>query len=107
MCSLCGVLGAEAQWSDAAGGRGAFAGRQGQVTRRQERQRRVRLANRVLGHYGLTIADFAGQSYVLRSPTGRSEIVPDLAAVWQAAGKLAGRPCDPLDPALLIALEHP
>jgi hypothetical protein len=37
----------------------------------------------------------------LRSRTGKSEIVANLAALWPAAEVLAGRPFDPLDPKIL------
>jgi hypothetical protein len=102
MCGLCGVFEGEAHWTDAAGpdpppGEGR--------TRRQERLYRVALANQVLEHYGLTLTDWAGTSYVLGSRTGRSEIVQHLTALWPVAERIAGRRCDPLDPALLAALE--
>jgi hypothetical protein len=103
MCSLCGILGADAHWTDQVTDPGAA---QASGTRRQERLQRCALANRVLAHYRLRLADFEGRSYVLRSATGRSEIVPDLAGMWAAAERLAGRPCDPLDPALIAALER-
>jgi hypothetical protein len=105
MCSLCGMLGAEDHWTDAAGPKGG-SGVPLRATRRQERQRRAALANRVLGRYGLKLADFEGQSYVLSSRTGRTEIVPHLVGMWSAAEQLASRPCDPLDPELLAALEQ-
>ena len=105
MCSLCGMLGAAQHWTEGAGSEGAFAGRM-PATRRQERQRRAALANRILGRYGLKLADFEGQSYVLSSRTGRSEIVPDLIGMWSAAERLAGRECDPLEPGLIEALEQ-
>jgi hypothetical protein len=101
MCSLCGILGADGHWTDAVADPGA-----GQGTRRQERLQRCALANRVLAHYRLTLADFEGRSYVLRSATGRFELVPDLAGMWAGAERLAGRPCDPLDPALIATLER-
>ena len=111
MCSLCGILGADGHWTDrvadpresepAAPGPEQTSG-----SRRQERLQRCALANRVLAHYRLKLADFEGQSYLLRSATGRSELVPDLVGMWAAAERLAGRPCDPLDPALMRALEH-
>ena len=107
MCGLCGVLGNETHWTDAAARPEALGG-QAQLTRRQERFARIALANRVLRHYGLKLGDFEGRSYVLRSATGRQELVPHLAGMWAAAERLAGRPCDPLDPALIAALEgHP
>jgi hypothetical protein len=43
---------------------------------------------------------------VLRSATGRQAVVPDLVGMWNAAEQLAGRPCDPLDPELIEALER-
>ena len=67
---------------------------------------RIALANRILRHYGLKLGDFEGQSYVLRSATGRTELVPHLAGMWSAADRLAGRPCDPLAPELIAALER-
>ena len=104
MCGLCGVLGAEAHWTDAAARPEAFGG-QAQPTRRQERFARIELANSILRHYGLKLGDFEGKSYVLRSATGRQELVPHLPGMWAAAERLAGRACDPLDPALIAALE--
>ena len=77
-----------------------------QTTRRQERFARIALANRILCHYGLKLGDFEGQSYVLRSATGRTELVPHLAGMWSAADRLAGRPCDPLALELIAALER-
>jgi hypothetical protein len=104
MCSLCGVLGAEEHWTDASARPETFRGGETR-TRRQERFERIALANRILRHYRLTLGDFQGRSYVLRSATGRQELVPNLVGMWSAAEKLSGRPCDPLDPDLLAALE--
>ena len=105
MCGLCGVLGGEAHWTDAAARPEALGG-QTQPTRRQERFARIALANRILAHYGLKLRDFQGQSYVLRSATGREELVPHLAGMWAAAERIVSRPCDPLDPDLIAALER-
>jgi hypothetical protein len=104
MCSLCGVLGAEDHWSEAAARPAAFAGRAERLTRTRERRERAGLASRMLRPLGLTLVEWQGQ-YLLRSPTGRTEIVPHLAGMGAAIERLAGRPCDPLDPALLAALE--
>jgi hypothetical protein len=91
MCSLCGVLLSE-HWAEAGEGRRA-------------RVFRVQLLNRVLGHFGLELSDWNGGVYVLRDRKGRSEVVPDLGALWQAAERLAGKALDPLDPGLVEALE--
>lgn len=103
MCGLCGVLGTEDHWTEAHGG--AFGNRTLHQTRRQERLHRVALVNKILARYGLKLSEWQGSSYVLKTRTGRSEIVPHLAAVWPLAEALAGRPCDPLDPEIVAAME--
>ncbi len=75
-----------------------------QRDRRRDRVHRAALMNEVLRHYGLRVEDWSGSKYLLRDKKGRSEIVQDLGALWPAAEKLAGRPLDPLGPALLGAL---
>jgi hypothetical protein len=54
------------------------------------------LANRVLIPLRLKLDDFHGQSFVLSSPTGGSELVSDFAQVWRVAERMLGRPLDPL-----------
>ena len=90
MCALCGVLLSD-HWAEQDGGR-------------RQRASRVRLVNRVLGHYGLRLDDWAGRTYVLRDRKGRGAVVRDLGGLWPAAALLAGRPLDPLDPDLIRAL---
>ena len=90
MCALCGVL-LTSHWAERDSGR-------------RERVFRVRILNRVLAHFGLELGDWSGRVYVLRDRKGRSAIVEDLGSLWTAAEELAGRPLDPLDPALVAAL---
>ena len=90
MCALCGVLLNE-HWAEQDGGRRA-------------RVFRVALLNRVLEHFGLRLDDWGSRVYVLRDAKGGSAVVGDLGAVWAEAEKLAGRPLDPLEPALLASL---
>lgn len=108
MCVLCGEFVAQAHWTDrhiedAARTLGAESGDY-QRDRRRDRIRRVELSNEVLRHYGLRVSDWNGSKYVLRDLKGRQELVQDLGSLWPAAARLAGRPPDPLDPALLGAL---
>jgi len=102
VCSLCGVLGGRGHWTDSSAAPEAFQGRA--VTRRAERQARARLVNRVLAHYGLVLSDWSGSGFMLKTRTGRTAMVENLSEVWAAAETLLGRPCDPLDPALLASL---
>ena len=104
MCSLCGILAGRGHWTESAANPEVFAGRHQAHTVGRERQQRTRVLNVVLAHYGLSVSDWAGSRYVLRSRTGRSALVENLNELWAEAEKLLGRPCDPLDPSLLSDL---
>jgi hypothetical protein len=86
---MCGLLGGGNHWSN------TIPPVKGANTRRQ-RLIHVALANRVLASYRLRLDDFHGQSFVLSSPTGTSELVGDFAQVWRVAEQMLGRPLDPL-----------
>ena len=102
MCSLCGALGVEPHWTD-----GARAARRPAEARARlaERRLRVLLANRVLRHYGLGLSDWDGHAYALGTATGSSRMVANIGLLWPAAEALLKRRCDPLDEALLAAIE--
>lgn len=97
MCGLCGMFGVGEHWTE---GAGAEAG----AGRRAERQHRVRMANLVLGLYGLRCADWQNR-FTVTGATGRQMVVDNLGALWAAAEGLAGRPIDPLDPAVIARVE--
>jgi hypothetical protein len=90
MCSLCGVLG-QPHWAEAG-------------SSRRVRIERVRLVRRILDQFGLSLDDWSGSVYIVRDRKGGTEVVNDLGGLWAAAERLAGRPLDPLDPALVAAL---
>ena len=97
MCGLCGVFANADHWTDSPSDNGE--------TRTGSRQVRTRLANRLLAHYSLKLAD-TGSALLLRSATGQAALVPHLGALWPAADRLARSPCDPLDPELIAALNQ-
>ena len=111
MCVLCGQdFVGQVHWTDRhvedrarAPGSGADPVEY-QRDRRRDRGHRVVLTNEVLRYYGLRVEDWSGSKYVLRDRTGSMELIQDLGALWPAVAKLAGRPPDPLDPALQEAL---
>lgn len=105
MCSLCGVLGGNEHWTDAAARPGVFTRNVERIDRRRERTRRVCAANRVLAAFGMSLSDWQGSSFVLSTRTGKSEMVEDLGHLWPAAEKLSGRACDPLDPDVIARME--
>lgn len=106
MCALCGVLGGSGHWADAPARPGVFTRNVDGLQRRRERAHRVACASRVLAYYGLTLSDWQASSFVLSTATGKTELVEDLGHLWAAAERLSGRPCDPLDPDLIIRLER-
>ncbi len=105
MCSLCGVLGGNEHWADAIARPGVFTRNGDRLDRLRERQNRVRLANAALAPFALTLSDWQSTSFLLSTRTGKTEIVEDLGHLWAAAERLIGRPCDPLDPAIIDAME--
>ena len=103
MCSLCAALGGSRYWTDAAG-QAAFEKSGRKISLGAERGRRVALLNQILESHGLKISDWGGNSYVLEDQRGRTENMYNLAGIWAAVDRLAERPCDPLDPALIERL---
>ncbi|MGI9335636.1 MAG: hypothetical protein ACR2RL_21025 [Gammaproteobacteria bacterium] len=105
MCSLCGILGGRGHWTESAASPDVFRNRSEAHTARRERQARTLVVNSVLSHYGLSLNDWpAGNAYLLRSRTGRTELVRQLSELWAAAERLSAKQCDPLDEALLQRL---
>jgi hypothetical protein len=105
MCSLCGVLGSNEHWTDAAARPGVFTRNMDRVERRRERANRVRLANQVLAPFALSLSDWQGTSFLLSTRTGKTEIIDDLGHLWPTAERLTGRLCDPLATAVIEAME--
>lgn len=98
MCGMCGLLGGGNHWSNttAPAPSSADSGTGGRPNARRQRLSQASLANRILVPLRLRLDDFHGQSFVLSSPTGASELVGDFAQVWKAAERMLGRPLDPL-----------
>lgn len=105
MCSLCGVLGGSDHWTDSAARPGVFTRNTDSLSRRRERMQRVALANKVLRHFGMTLSDWQGSSFLLSTLTGKTEIVDNLAHLWVIAERLSGGACDPLSHDLVHRLE--
>jgi hypothetical protein len=103
MCGLCGILGPDEHWTDSDA---TLKQRTGAETRRRERAHQVALTNRILGHYGLKMADWQGTAFVVSNRTGASEVIDHFAALWPTAEKMAKKTCDPLDPGLIAALRR-
>jgi len=105
MCALCGVIGGNSHWTDGSGRPGVYHRAPSTQERRRDRQERVRIVNRVLQPFRMTLNDWQGSAFLLSTATGKSEVVDDLSHLWIAAERLSGRHCDPLAPATIDALE--
>jgi hypothetical protein len=102
MCGLCGIVGEEAHWTDDAPAAPTVPDG---PARRRTRAARITALRRVLQPLGLTVDDWQAHAYLVATRTGRQEIADSIPHLWQAAGRLRGRACDPLDPRLIAALE--
>lgn len=105
MCGLCAALGAQKYWTDAAR-RSEFSRNGQQVSQREERRKRLRIATVLLDHFDVDISDWGGSAFFLKGrKTGYSDRVYQIHEIWDVAEHVGGRECDPLDPELLIHLE--
>ena len=90
MCNACGNPAAPGHWTE--------AGAATPGDRLRARFRRADILRRVLRPYGLTAhEDGSVQGIQLGTLAGATVIVPDLAAVWIEAERMAGQAIDPLD----------
>ena len=107
MCSLCGGLGSGEHWTGAIARPDVFTRNVGPIERRRARADQVRVANRILTLFGMTVSDWQGTAFLLSTRTGATTIIADLGHLWPAAERLGGQLCDPLEPRLLERLERP
>jgi hypothetical protein len=91
MCVLCTEATIQIHWTDR-----QLSGYSLQ-TRRQDHNYRVQLLNKVLSYYGLNVDNWNGVKFIIRDKKGRSEIVQDLAELWEKANGLVKNDLDPLD----------
>ncbi|WP_260853860.1 hypothetical protein [Paraburkholderia sp. BCC1886] len=96
MCGMCGLLGGGNHWSNTTAPVSSTTGAGSAPNTRRQRLLQAALANRILVPLRLRLDDFHGQSFMLSSPTGASEMVGDFAQVWKTAERMLGRPLDPL-----------
>ena len=90
MCGLCGMFDERPPLARCGGDArsGAF---------RRERLRRVaHRARRCSRPRASRVDDWEGASFLLRGPTGATEIVDNLFDLWRKAEALSGRRLDPL-----------
>ena len=111
MCVLCGEMVLHVHWTDQPihdatyNNKTTIVAGETQRDRMRLRLRRVAVANKILGYYGLNLRDWSGSRYILANRGGMSEMCYDLGEMWAKAEKLAKRPLDPLDEGFLESLE--
>ncbi len=106
MCGLCAALNSGRSWTHAAGKpQFSLAGKPIHVSK--EREQLVRIVNAALDHYGVTVSDWGGGSYLAANRAGRNENVYGLGELWGSVDALLpGVDADPLDEALMDSLER-
>jgi hypothetical protein len=95
MCTLCGGLMGGRHWAD--------TGRNTQALRR-ERGARIRLLNRILGHYEVAVRAWGSDGYLLTGKRVPSQLADNLPSLWSKVEQTRGVHCNPLDEDLLAAL---
>ncbi len=94
MCANCGYPAAQGHWTE--------AGTASAPDRLRARFRRAEILKGLLPAYGLTAHDDGViPGVTVSTRTGDHLMAADLAELWGAAERLAGRPFDPLDPAFV------
>lgn len=107
MCALCGVLMDGPHWTEAGSDAGRLDDAPDGRDRLLERDRRIALINRVLGHYGCSARDWAGRQYIVHNASGgASAVVINLPQLWQAMENITSKMADPLDAKLIGRLEE-
>ncbi len=106
MCGFCAMFSNGPHWTEAGTDSGRAGADASPRERHLDRAYRMKLINRILGFYGCTAEDWAGSQYIVRNKSGGAgEVVANLPQVWQAVENMLHRPADPLDAALVAALE--
>ncbi|MCZ6636641.1 MAG: hypothetical protein O7C66_00420 [Alphaproteobacteria bacterium] len=101
MCEVCAIFGIGDHWTDAAATSNPAYPAHDIQRFRAARQRRLNLINELIGQFGVTCADWDGESIVLTDEKGRMVVVPDLAQLWPNLEKIMGVRLDPLAPEVL------
>uniref|UniRef100_A0A831TFF6 Uncharacterized protein n=1 Tax=Thermorudis peleae TaxID=1382356 RepID=A0A831TFF6_9BACT len=112
MCTLCAIMAEADHWSDfraaASPSHHRHVSLEDHLARRGERlrdrARRARLASLILRPWRISVSDWEGGMYLLRTLTGKHGIAPNLQSLWVVAEELAGVPIDPLEPGYLAFL---
>ncbi len=102
MCGLCGVLGVEDHWSDTLDT--DVDGEALRLARRRDLAKRAGLANALLKTTKLKLKRWQTSGFMLSTATGRTILVPHLAALPAHLETLTGSAIDPLDPDFLASL---
>lgn len=101
MCAVCYEFASEEHWTDSLGSAPGTT----VALPPGARHRRTALIAAVLRPYGLTVSDPGlGRHVVVGDLKGSSEVAAGLGEVWVVSQRLAGRPVDVLDDALLERL---
>lgn len=95
MCGLCGLIEAQIEWGD----------NLGELPKRQERYKRLKLINTITKPLKITVSDVQGVNYLVQTMTGKTTIANGLHELWAAITELSGKSIDVLDKEYLNQLQ--
>ena len=100
------MLGGQIHWTDSGTDSGNIPTKKYDREQRLERYLRIKKLNQVTSFLGCQVSDWAGSQLIVKSSSGRSEIVDSLQHVWPAIEKLRQIKADPLDENLIFRMEN-
>lgn len=96
MCGLCGLIEEQTDWTDLPS----------ELPRRQERQKRLSVINKITKPVHVTVSDVQGVNFLVQTLTGKAALANGLDALWGQIEQLTGKPIDVLDDDYLKRLSH-
>lgn len=96
MCGLCGLIEEQTDWTDLPS----------DLPRRQERQKRLSVVNKIIKPLQVTVSDVQGVNFLVQTLTGKSALANGLNELWGQIDSLTAKPIDVLDESYLDRLVY-
>ena len=105
MCGFCAILGGSYHWSEFGTASEQYITYSNSQPQRLERLKQIKQINRVISIIGFNISDWANSKYLVRGPTGKTELADNLSHLWSVIEGISVSKIDPLDRKFLKQIE--
>ncbi|MBE04567.1 MAG: hypothetical protein CMD67_05455 [Gammaproteobacteria bacterium] len=105
MCGFCSMLGGQRHWSDAGTNSDQPRAYDNSRAQRLERLQRIKQLNFVITTLGFHVSDWANKQFIVKSHSGRTEIVDNLPHLWSTIESISLNKVDPLDIGFIKKIE--